>query len=342
MKAIQPIALNATMDIVAFLYPTDIQWNREYYKCGDFSIQIPVNQYSNDMVFIYTKDRPEIGRITQINYKQDESGYQYVQLSGYFLENDLNDAVLYPAYWGHGYHVDDVIKSMVSQHYSGVNVAANRGAGTATNFNAELGASLGEQVYDILRLHEMSCKVTYDFDNAVKVFDTWQGADHTQGTANPIIFSTAFGNLKNPDIVTTETSNKNYIIVAGKADQQDIYETVDLSDGAPLKKIFVSATGVNYDANTMTLAQYKQNLRDFGRQELLNNHSTKTNVAFDVLANSYEYLTDFNLGDKCTVVIPEVGIELSTRIISVHEVGAQGEYKISLEFGDDIVINTGA
>lgn len=340
MKAIQPIALDENFNILAFLYPTDIQWNREYYKCGDFSIQIPVEQYDNTMKYVYTKDRDEIGRISQVNYKQDETGYRYVQISGYFLENDLNEMIMYPAYWGHGDHVDDVIKDMVRVYYSAVDVADNSHAYTATNFNTDLGAPLGDTCYNILRLHECSYVVGYNFATGRRYFNVWRGEDRTEGSDFPVIFSTAFGNLKEPDVVLIDTDVKNWAVVAGKADQQDVYEVVDLSNGAPQKRIFISATGVEYDANNMTLAQYKQNLHDYGVQELKNSYSKKLNVEFDVLTDSYEYLEDFDLGDKCTVMIPELNLELSARIISIHEVGSKGDYKISIEFGDEIVVRS--
>lgn len=58
-------------------------------------MQIPLEQYSNSIAYIYAKDRPELGIVEQINYA-NRSGYRFVQLSGHFLENELNKMAVYP------------------------------------------------------------------------------------------------------------------------------------------------------------------------------------------------------------------------------------------------------
>ena len=63
------IALDANYKIVDLLRPTNLQWNRKYHE-------------------------PEIGRVVQTNFLSQQ-GYQYIQLSGYFEENELNRHIVY-------------------------------------------------------------------------------------------------------------------------------------------------------------------------------------------------------------------------------------------------------
>ena len=95
MKNINLIALNANFEIISLLTYTNLQWNRKYHEAGYFSVQIPLGQYRNDIRYVYTKDRPEMGKVTQINYTE-KNGFRSIQLSGYFLEKQLDRFVVYP------------------------------------------------------------------------------------------------------------------------------------------------------------------------------------------------------------------------------------------------------
>ena len=56
-------ALDANYDICAIISSNNVQWNRKYYECGDFSIQISAGDYSSDMKYIYINGRKELGMI---------------------------------------------------------------------------------------------------------------------------------------------------------------------------------------------------------------------------------------------------------------------------------------
>ena len=64
------MALDKDFNMITPLYPTNVQWNRKYYEPGSFSIQLSLNQYSEDIKYIYTKDRPEVGKVSQKNYME--------------------------------------------------------------------------------------------------------------------------------------------------------------------------------------------------------------------------------------------------------------------------------
>ena len=85
MKGFNTIALDKNYQIVSLIRSTNLQWSRKFHEAGTFSIQIPIEQYNSSMRYIYTKDRPELGKITQINYVRQQQ-YKYIQLSGYFME----------------------------------------------------------------------------------------------------------------------------------------------------------------------------------------------------------------------------------------------------------------
>ena len=62
------MALNANYELIGLVRSTNLQWTRKYYESGTFSLQIPLEQYDSNVAYIYTKDRPEMGKITQKNF----------------------------------------------------------------------------------------------------------------------------------------------------------------------------------------------------------------------------------------------------------------------------------
>ena len=185
------IALDANYQIVALLRCTNIQWNRKYYEPGIFSIQIPLKQYDASYAYIFTKDRPEMGIIEQINYV-DQKGYRAFNISGHFLENELNDRVVYrngetnilntPSWinqtgtaedvaFAYFESFKDVIFSDGISEYScllGIQsgISESRGLYVEHERGGEL---LGNKIYSILKPSEMSYRVEYDFEENKKV-----------------------------------------------------------------------------------------------------------------------------------------------------------------------------
>jgi hypothetical protein len=120
---VQILALKEDFSISDALAPLNVQWNRQYYEVGTFSIQIPYEQYNNDMVYIYSKDEVELGVIDKVRYSISH-GAKTVQLSGVFLENELDDKVVVPDFKGSGVLEDEVIR-FVNQYKADIPLLAD-------------------------------------------------------------------------------------------------------------------------------------------------------------------------------------------------------------------------
>lgn len=340
IRSLELIALRSDYTIQSILRPTNIQWSRKYYEPGTFSVQLPISQYSGEMMYVYTKDRDEMGIISQRNYVIDNLGFRYMQISGYFLESELNDKVVNPLYIADGILEDKVVE-MVNTYKKDIPLLENAvslGRGTVVQFQ-ESNMELGKKCYELLKEQEMSYKMSFDFESSKKRFSVYQGKNRTQSQSenNFVVFSTRFGNLKEPNVVSSSTDYKNYAIIGGQGEGADrIMTSVDLSGGGYKKEIFIDASSVEYDKEKMTLAQYISSLQKYGLTQMITNHSMINNVEFDVLEGSYEYLTDFDVGDKCDTVINEMDLVMEARIIGAYEVVKNGNHTVSLEFGDQI------
>ena len=73
-----------------------------------------------------------------------------------------------------------------------------------------------------------------------------------------------------------------------------------------------------------------------GKADLVNRVKL-INVEFDAMEGSYEYMSDFDIGDKCNIEIPEVNISADAILIGCYEVIKSGTHNLTLEFGTPIV-----
>ena len=108
----QLLALDAGFQPVAYLPYLNLQWQREYYSPGKFSVQLAAENYDTRMAYLYTPDRPEMGIIQKPELSETVKG-RFVQLSGFFLERLLDDKVVYPTYYATG-AMDAAVLQMIT------------------------------------------------------------------------------------------------------------------------------------------------------------------------------------------------------------------------------------
>lgn len=362
-KNIEIMGLDSEFNIVCYLTYTNLQWRRKWYESGSFSVQIPANQYVDTIKYIYSKDRPEVGEISQINYIKDEGSYLFA-LSGYFLEEQLNRRVVYklgtgnitnaPSWVNKSGAAEDVATAFFNafkdvnyvyngtayQSILGIGAADSQGRGKTSDH--ERGEEyLGNKVHTILKPSEMSYRVSYDLETSQKIFACVKGHNRTQDNndgENPVIFSTAYGNLKNPNILISDTDYKNCYISTNSYTEDNV-EYVDIQASCERASEDTSDRFLNNDASVnrsdyASTAEYIAAIHSQGHEKLIE-CKKKATFEFDTIEGSYEYLEDFDLGDKCSLEVPEVGLSKDAVLIECTEVIKNGTWTLTLEFDTD-------
>lgn len=364
MRGFNTIALNANYEIVSLLRFTNLQWSRKYHESGTFSMQIPLAQYRPDIKYIYAKDRPEMGKVTQKNYVS-QKGFEYMQLSGFFLEKELDRHVVYqkgagnitnaPEWIEQSGKAEDVAYAYfnafntITATYGGASVTSDLGIACGTSqgrgkksVHTRNGEYLGQKIYNILKPSGMSYRVLYDFVNSRSNLEVWTGLDRTQDNSsnNPVIFSTKYGNIKNPDILISESDYKNACLITNKqtVDDTDIYTSRAIFNPAQDDteyQFLYTQSGIN--KNDYSDVDFPSALENEG----LNALSEKPkiiNVEFDAMEGSYAYMEDFDLGDLCSIEIPEMSLSAQARLIGCYEVMKSGQWTMTMEFGTPIIV----
>lgn len=362
MKGFGVMALDANYQLLRILSYTNLQWNRKYHECGTFSIQIPLKQYATEIKYIYTKDRPELGKVEQINYINNGT-YKSIQLSGYFKEKELDRHVVYPAgesniinspsWIEQNGTAEDVAysffegfkKIQTSDHVSELVIQARASQSRGKNaVHTRNGENLGKKLYTILKPSGMSYKVLYNFVDNQIYLEVWNGLDRTDTNSegnNPIIFSTKYGNIKKPNVLLNYIDYKNACIMCNE-------EILNDADATVLRAVFLPAEdnekiSFQYKKSMLQKNEYSTDafleaLENEGLNEI-SEHPVVINVEFDALEGSYEYMKDFDLGDKCSVEIPEINLSLQARLIGCYEVIKSNKWIMTMEFGTPIIIS---
>lgn len=360
MSAFNTIALDKNYNIVSLLRFTNLQWNRKYHQPGTFSMQLPLDQYSSDIMYIYTKDRPEMGKVSQRNYL-DQNGFDYIQLSGYFLEREPNRHVVYkngttnivnPVSW---IEQSGAAEDVAYAFFDGFNEIAINGQTSSLNMqrkeslgrgnlsvHARSGEYLGDKMYEILKPSGMSYRVLYDFVSSTKTFEVWKGIDRTQDNAeknNPVVFSTKYGNVKNPNILISDADYKNGCIVTNEqfVGEDSIFTTKAVFNpavGDSEISMLSLRSGINkkdYTESDFQLALENEALNKMSENAKI------VNMEFDASSGSYEYMRDFDIGDECTIEIPKMYLSADARLIGCYEVMKSGQWSMTMEFGTPII-----
>lgn len=333
------LALDPNFAPVGYLVYINLQWNREYYSPGKFSVQIPAGAYAENMAYIYTPERPETGIIQKVELTENIKG-RFVQLSGYFLENALNDKVVYPTYYAAGSSMAADVVRMLKEYKADIPLLEVEDAPQIVETNnsvwQETGGQLGTAAWKRLQGIECGLRCVYDYKQNKTFCGVWQGKDRTQGqTENPFVtFADGFGNLTAVDASSDNSNYKNYAIVAGQDQGENRKVAVaDLSGGGYKKQIYFDSRNSRWDPEKQTEAEYMESLQQEGFEKLLD-YQTINNVDIDASAGGYKYRQDWDLGDKVDVIVADAGISMEARIVTVREVHKENNTTITIELGN--------
>lgn len=368
-KSFDILVMDENYEILSILNYNILQWTRKYYESGSFSIYIPIETYDSRMKYVYTKDRPEVGIIEQVNYFID-IGIKYVVISGYFLENLLSRMIVYQK-------VFRINTNM--QFYNDTTLYKGKAEDVATrifndfksvyyldsNFNdheivldivADASKSRGKQsehtrqneylsnkIYSILKPSRMSYRVYKDWTNVDSNlrFKCWVGKDRTEQNKagnKPVIFSTKYGNIIKADVLISSIDYRNAYLVTREGLEEeykwnyvgteDETERNGISYNSRMIHVLSGENASDYEDDRLTFFNV---LASEGHERLLD-YPKRLSIDIDTIESNYEYITDYDLGDVCSIEIPEIGLSVDGVISGIYEVVKEGVMKITLEF----------
>ena len=184
-------------------------------------------------------------------------------------------------------------------------------------------------------------------DDLTLAYTVFKGADrsteNTEGN-EPVIFSQDFDNLLSSAYEYDRSTYKNAALIGGQGEGLERFCVVlsdSASTGAARREIFVDArnSSKTYKDDsgkdqTLTDAEYSQQLISEGRQKIAESAIVERfDGEIDLQNGSYEYGTDYALGDIVTVQDLEIGLYINVRLLEITEVQDDNGYQLSAKYG---------
>lgn len=327
-------------------------WNRRYEKAGYFELYTSKEYFTllNAGRYLYRNDADELGVIDEANYTQDDKGNREVYAKGNFAEILLYDRVIESICILSG-NTEMVMRDIVDRTAISPadsdrkikHLRLGEVSGISGNLSTQTtGDNLSEKLYEIGNTQEISHRIRYDYLTNDLCFEVWQGKDRrdSQDVNSWAVFSNSFTNIRNVVYNKSSSAYKNFAYVAGAGEGSDrIIITVDLRQpGENRKEIFVDARDlqqVDKDGKAISETAYKAMLKQRGMEKLAEYRKVETvNSSIDPNANLV-YKKDFDLGDYCTYINTEIGVETDKRITEIIETYEGESIEVSVTFGND-------
>lgn len=338
MDMIRLRMLDKHFNLINTLEYINLQWTRRYYSAGEYSVQIPVYNWDQAAKYIYTPDRPEVGMVQKLELQSGGEG-DLLQISGFFAEKWLDDKIIYPTLNFNG-NVEDAAREIVTRYKEDIPITlgARAGLGEKIVFQNR-GDELATKIYSLLETQELSFSIRHDYLTSENIFTVWRGVDRTQAQTfnNRVTFSKALGSINELFLNMDDSNFKNYALGAGQGEGEERRIVIyDASEGGYKRKLWVDARDLS-QGEELTQAQYDEAIvqrciEKLSEYQIINE--------LDVKINPYKpgrtYLVDFDLGDKCDIIvnIENFYMQMATRIVEVAEVIKSNDLTVSLTIGN--------
>jgi hypothetical protein len=323
-----------------------VQWLENYQTPGEVKIDAQATADNLAMLVegnrVYNTDTDTVARICHVDLVQTE-GSELITARCDITSELLSDRTIMATE-----NIANVEAGMYSIYQKNrrdlpIELATPEGYAETTDLEITWGDVLTGEI-KLAGVSGLGFKVVFDPETAVETFKVYKGIDRSSDTAPGYIgyFGTDVGNVQNPAITSGTTDYKNVAIVAGAGEGANrTVRIVSLVSPAPTgenrRELFVDARDLqqeyqvatptgqydergnpiyNYQTRKYTAAEYNAILDARGLEKLAE-HLRTFSITCDIVQNNILYGTDYFLGDRMPIKIPEYGIYAAARISSV-------------------------
>lgn len=207
-------------------------------------------------------------------------------------------------------------------------IADNTNFGKVFNWRARY-TNLAEELEQICTYGEIGYNIQADLSAKKWVFDVVKGVDRTkkQKEVSPVVFRTEYSNISEYTYAEDNMDSKNTFYAGGEGKDENrlVYILNGENTGIEREEVFLDLANAKNITDLTFLA--KQQLKDY---------ESKNNIEVLTLPSPFEFEKAYFLGDKVTVIISKLGLEIDTIVTSVVENWEREGYNCQLKFGSEI------
>lgn len=326
----------------------DIEWVREFYRGGNFTMNAKLNQHNLDLL---KKDRILVkdGNFDDpmiIEYRElseGENGDEDFLITGNSLTTRILSSRVTASRQVEKGYIDVVMKNILKKQTEGeLRSFKNLVCSPPKNFtktfeHKSLYKSLDEEFETLSRLADVGHKIYIDIEKKQFVFDVYSMDD----ISDQVLFSIDFDNLKNQRFIDSHDNYKNVAIVCGQGnsdkdeDDDETRDKVIINNeeytGFDRREVYIDARDINKDTKKGTDKDGNEidipiangpnavKLLTARGQEKLVELLPVESFEGDLVENNYVYKRDFDLGHCVMVRNKNWGVEFKQRITKIIE-----------------------
>lgn len=336
---------NSNMDFQGIIEnQRSLLWNRQYNETGDFELHCPITPYNIKLLkrgnLVWKKGSVDAGIIESRHMEEDADNNEIV-VSGRFLTAYMDRRLIRPTFDFSGL-AEVAMRTILSNAVAipHVQLGTLQGYTDTIEFQATY-KKLLSTMQKIAKQTQLGFRFRPDFTAKTITFEVYKGLDRSMGQSDRarVIFSETFRNLNRAVYEENDQVYSNICYVGGKGEGADrvIVAVGDTSStGLARREVFVNGSDIS-DEN-LTDAQYKNKLRQRGREKLAECAYYNSVECEAIPYGNFEYLKDYNLGDIVTIRKSTWDIGENLRLTGVTEVYENGTQTIQPVFGEPVPI----
>lgn len=336
--------LNSNFERIAIVDDyTSLMWCKRYYEIGAVDLEVEASVENLKLFrkhfYITREDDDAIFRIEAIEIDTDENGDDKLIIGAVDCKAILNQRITWEQSFVRNSPVEGLITDMLNANVINPENQVRKIPNFITDIQTVTGElttrqstydEIGNKIIELCLENKLGWKITLN-QNKQFVFKTYKGVDRSilQDEVPRLIFSHEFENLFSSKYQFDSTEYKNVALIGGQGEGLDrILADIGDSEGLERREMFVDASKANSEGGDAV--DYRNALISEGKEKLAETAAT-TSFEGEVDFNSYQYKTDYDLGDIVTIT-NKYGITASVRIVEIIETWDNEGYTIEPVF----------
>lgn len=331
-----------------------LQFKRELYGIGSFELQVSLNikgilnlcKVGN--IIVINGDSKKVGIIRSFKIEDSRQGTT-ITINGHTGDGLTVQKIVVPSNASQDSNAlgwekingnaETVIKHFVSRNMynaydknrniENLKIAENTNFGKVFPWKARY-TNLAEELENICSYAEIGYNIYADIKNKKWVFDILRGKDRTksQKDLSPVVFRTEYSNINSFTYAEDYLDYANTGYAGGYGEDEKRLMYVLNPDNKDVDRFEVFLDCANSDNITDLMYYSKQKIVDFQPKKI---------IELLTLPRTFTFEEDYFLGDKVSVYIDKIGLEIDVIVTSVIEIwDREGGYVCELRLGDKL------
>ena len=347
---------NANRERIGILQHDDaVQWLENYQSPGEVKIDAQATQANYAMLIegnrIYNTETNTVARICHVDLVQTDAE-ELITVRADITSELLSDRVLMAT--ENAALVEPAMYDIYSKNRRDLPIAVGSAEGFTERTDMELTwGSVLDAEKKLAEASGLGFTVLFDPETGTELFKVYKGVDRSdeQNPGYVGYFGTDVGNIQDVSVTSGTTDYKNVAVVAGAGEgaaREVRIVSIGNVSGENRRELYVDARDLQreyqvatptgeydakgnpiyrYETRTYTDAEYYAILDTRGREKLAECLRTFS-ITCTIVQNNILYGSDYFLGDRMPIKLPEYGIYASARISSVTMVYERDGNKI--------------